>query len=105
MWTARMKMARGGTRGKTQGSFMRECITGVLGPGTAAIDAHFATTSFMTHMKVFWRMQEDGPLAPSSKSILAGWRTARTPSNWRSFRIVPACEMRCGIELCTLEYA
>ena len=45
------------------------------------------------------------PLAPSSRSILAGWRTTRTPSTWRSFRIVPACEMRCGIELCTLEYA
>ena len=27
-------MARGGTRGKSRGSFMRECITGVLGPGT-----------------------------------------------------------------------
>ena len=23
---------------------MRECITGVLGPGTMAMDAHFATT-------------------------------------------------------------
>ena len=39
---------------------MRECITGVLGPGTAAIDAHFATTSFMTRIKVFRRMQEEG---------------------------------------------
>ena len=73
-------MARGGTRGKSSGSFMRECITGVLGPGTAAIDAHFAITSFITRIKVFGCMQEDGPLAPSSRSILAGWRTARTPS-------------------------
>ena len=47
---------------------------------------------------VFWRMQEDGPLAPSSRSILAGWRMARTPSTWRRFRIVSAaCEMRCGM--------
>ena len=38
---------------------MRECITSVLGLGTAAIDAHFATPSFMTRIKVFWRMQED----------------------------------------------
>ena len=30
---------------------MRECITGVLGPGTAAIDAHFATTGLMTRIK------------------------------------------------------
>ena len=84
---------------------MHECITGVLGPGMAAIDAHFATKSFMTRMKVFWRMQEDEPLAPSSRSILKGWHTLRTPSTWRSFGIVPADEMRCGIELCTLEYA
>ena len=34
------------------------------------------TTRFMTRIEVFWRMQEDGPLAPSSRSILAGWRTA-----------------------------
>ena len=99
MWTARMKMARGGTRGKSWGSCMRECITGVLGPGTAAIDAHSATTSLMTRIKVFWHMQEDGPLAPSERSMLAGWSTTRTPSTWRSFGIVPACEMRCGIEL------
>ena len=79
--------------------------TGVLGPRTAAIDAHFATTSFMTRIKVFWRMQEDDTLAPSSRSMLAGWSTARTPSTWRSFGIVLACEMRCGIELCTLEHA
>ena len=59
---------------------MRESITGVLGPGTAAIDAHFATTSFMTRIYVFWHMQEDGPLAPSRRSNLTGWRTARTPS-------------------------
>ena len=99
MWTTRMKMSRGGTRGKSWGSFMRECITGVLGPVTAAFDAHFATTSFMTCIKVFWRMQEDGPLAPASRIILAGWRTARTPSTWRSFRTVPAaCEMRCGMD-------
>ena len=98
MWTARMKMARGGTRGKSWGSFMRECITGILGPGTAAIDAHFATTSFMTRINVFWRMQEDGPFAPSSISILIGWRTTRTPSTWRSFKIVPTCEMRCGMD-------
>ena len=39
---------------------MRECITGVLGLGTTAIDAHFASKSFMTRMKVFWRMQEEG---------------------------------------------
>ena len=84
---------------------MRECITGVLVPGTAAIDAHFATTSFMTRTKVFWRMQEDEPLAPSSRSILAGWRTSRTPSTWRSFMIVPTNEMRCGIKLCMLVYA
>ena len=103
MWTARVKMARGGTRGKSWGSFMRECKIGVLGPGTEAIDVHFATTSFMTRIKVFWRMQEDGPLAPSSRSILGGWSMTRTPSTWRSFRIVPSCEMRCGIELCTLE--
>ena len=75
-----------------------ECITGVLGPGTAAIDAHFATASFMTRIKVFWRMQEDGSLAPSSRSILTGWRMARTLSTWRSFRIVPAGEMRCGMD-------
>ena len=50
---------------------MRECITGVLGPGMAAIDAHSATTSFMMRIKVFWRMQEDRPLAPSSRSFLA----------------------------------
>ena len=66
-------------------------ITGVLGPGAATIDAHFATTSFMTRIKVFWCMQEDGPFA--------GWRAARTPSTWRSFRIVPAArEMRCGMD-------
>ena len=59
---------------------MWERITGILGPGTAAIDAHFATTSFMTRIKVFWRMQEDEPLAPSSRSILAGCRTTRTLS-------------------------
>ena len=46
---------------------MRECITGILGPGTTAIDAHFATTSFMKRIKVFWRMQEDGPLIGSFK--------------------------------------
>ena len=51
---------------------MQQCIIGVLGPRTMAIDAHFATTSFMTRIKVFWRMQEDGPLAPSVRSILAG---------------------------------
>ena len=92
----RMKMARGGTRGKSSGGFMRECITGVLGPGTAAIDAHSATTSLMMRIKVFWHMQEDGLLAPSKRSMLTGWSTAST---WRSFGIVPACEMRCGIEL------
>ena len=81
---------------------MRDCITGVLGPGTAAIDAHFATKSFITRIKVFWRKQEDEPLAPSSRSILAGWRTPHTPSTWRRFGIVPIDEMRCGIELCTL---
>ena len=70
-------MARGGTRGKSSGSFMQECITGVLGPGTGAIDAHFATKSFMTRMKVFWRMQEDESLAPLGRSILAAWRTPR----------------------------
>ena len=60
---------------------MRECIIGVLGPGTTAIDAHFATTSFVTRIKVFWCMQEDGPLAPSSRSILAGgaWRIRQVP--------------------------
>ena len=84
---------------------MQECITGVLGPAMTAIDAHFATKSFMTRIKVFSRMQKDEPLAPSSTSILAGWRTPRTPSTWRSFGIVPTDEMRCGIELCTLEYA
>ena len=84
---------------------MWECITGVLGPGTRAIDAHFATKSFTTHIKVFWRMQEDESLAPSSRSILAGWRTLRKPSTWRRFGIVPTDDMRCGIELCTLEYA
>jgi hypothetical protein len=93
-------MARGVTRGKSSGSFVRDCITGVLGPGTGAIDAHFVTKSFMTCMKVFWRMQEDEPLAPSGRSILAGWRTPRTLSTWRSFTIMPADEMRCGIELC-----
>jgi hypothetical protein len=105
MSIAKMKMARGGTRGKSSGSFMQECITGVLGPGTVAIDAHFATKSFMTCIKVFWHMQEDEPLAPSGKSILVGWRTPRMLSTWRSFMIVPADEMRCGIELCMLEYA
>ena len=84
---------------------MRECVLGVLGPGTAAIDAHFATTSFMTRIKVFWCMQEDRSLAPSKRSMLAGWSTTRTPSTWRSYGIVPACEMRCGIKLCTLEHA
>ena len=93
-------MARGGTRGKSLGSFMQECITGVLGHGTRAIDAHFATKSFIKRIKVFWFMQEDESLAPSSGSILAGWRTPRTPSTWRSFTIVPADEMTCGIELC-----
>ena len=44
MWTARMKMSRGGTTCKSWASFMRDCITGVLGPGTTAMDAHFATT-------------------------------------------------------------
>jgi hypothetical protein len=39
-------------------------------------------------------------LAPSSRSILAGWHTPHTPSTWRSFRIMLADEMRCGIELC-----
>ena len=84
---------------------MRECITGVLGPRTTAIDAHFATTIFMTRIKVFWRMQEDEPLAPSGRSILAGWCTLRTLSTSRSFTIMPADEMRCQIELCMLEYA
>ena len=56
MWTMRKKMSRGGTRGKSWGSFMRECITGVLGPGTATIDAHSATTSFMMRIKVLWCM-------------------------------------------------
>ena len=98
MWIARMKMSTGGTRGKSWGSFMRECITCVLGPGTSANDAHFATRSFMTHIEVFWCMQEDGPFAPSSRSILAGWRTVRTPSTRRSSRIVSACEMRCGMD-------
>ena len=98
-------MPRGGTRGKSSGSFMRECITGILGPGMAAFDAHFATKRFITCMKVSRHMQENELLAPSSRSILAGWRTVRTPSTWRSFRIVPACEMRCGIEPCMLEYA
>ena len=84
---------------------MRECITGVLGPRTAAIDVHFATTSFMTRIKVFWHMQEDRPLTPSSRSILVGWRTTYMLSTWRSFRIVLAYEMRCGIELCMLEHA
>ena len=32
------------------------------------------------------------------QKFLAGWRMARTPSTWRSFRIVPACEMRCGMD-------
>ena len=73
-------MSRGGTTGKSGARFMRECITGILGPRTVAIDAHSVTTSFMTRIKVFWRMQEDGPLAPSSRSILAGWRTACMPS-------------------------
>ena len=50
---------------KSSGSFMRECITGVLAPGTAAIDAYFATKTFMMRTKVFWCMQEDEPLAPS----------------------------------------
>ena len=78
---------------------MRECITGVLGPGMVAMDAHSATTSLMTRIKVFWRMQEDGSLAPSKISMLGGWSTACTSSTWRSFEIMPACEMRCGIEL------
>ena len=77
---------------------MRECIIGILGPGAAAIDAHFATTSFMMRIKVFWHMQEDGLLDPSSRSVLTGWRTTRTPSSWKIFRIVPACEMRCGMD-------
>ena len=99
MSTTRMKMSWGGTRGKSSGSFMRECIIGILGPGTTAFDGHSTTKSFITRIKVFWRMQEDEPLAPSSRSILAGWRTARTPSTWRSFRIVlAACEMRCGMD-------
>ena len=93
-------MAIGGTRGKSSGSFMRECIERVLGPGTWAIDAHFATTSFMTCIEVFWRMQGDSSLAPSSISILAGWCRPRTLSTRRSFTIVTADEMRCGIELC-----
>jgi hypothetical protein len=50
-----------------------------------ALDARSATKSFMTRLKVFWRMQEEEPLAPSSSSILAGWRTLRTLSTWRSF--------------------
>ena len=41
MWTMRMKMARGGTRGKSWGSFMRECITDILGPGTAGYRCPF----------------------------------------------------------------
>src|SRR3990170_3679787 len=94
MSTARMKMAGGGTRGKSLGHFLQECITGILGPGTRAIDTHSATKSFMTRIKVFWRMQEDEPLAPSGGSILAGWRTPHTPSTWRSFRIMLADEMR-----------
>ena len=53
---------------------------------------HDAYLSVLAHAR-------DGPLAPSSRSILAGWRTARTPSTWRSFRIVlAACEMRCGMD-------
>ena len=72
---------------------MCECITGVLGPAMTAIDAHFATKSFMTRMKVFWRMKEDEPLAPSGRSILIGWLTSRTLSTWRSFKIVPTDEM------------
>ena len=51
MWTTRMNMARGGTRGKSRGSFMRECITGVLGPGTAAIDA-------LLQPKASWRVSK-----------------------------------------------
>ena len=76
--------------------------TGVLGPGTAAIDAHFATTSIMMRIKVFWCMQEDRSLAPSSRSILAGWLSACTPSTCRRLGIVTVDEMRCGVELCTL---
>ena len=59
---------------------MRECIAGVLGPETVAIDAHSPTTSLMTCIKVLWRMQEDGSLAPLKRSMLAGWSTNRTPS-------------------------
>ena len=50
---------------------------GVLGPVMGALYACSATKSFMTGLKVFWRMQEEEPLAPSSRSILAGWRTPR----------------------------
>ena len=110
MSTTRMKMARegtrgknlarGGTRGKSSGSFMRECITSVLGLGMGAFDAHFATKSFMTHIKVFWRMQEDEPLTHSGRSILAGWHTPHTQSTRSSFTILQAFRrMRCGIEL------
>ena len=52
MSIARVKMDRGGTRGKSLGSFMQEFITSILGPGTEAFDAHFATKSFMMRMKV-----------------------------------------------------
>ena len=73
-------MDRGGTRGKSSGSFMREILIGILRTGMGDFDGHFATKSFMTLMEVSWRMQEDEPLAPSGRSILAGWRMPRTLS-------------------------
>ena len=85
MSIARMKIARGSLRSKSSGSFMLESITGVLGRRMEALDARSATKSFITRSKVFWRMQEEEMLAPSRRSILAGWRTPCTLSTWRSF--------------------